>query len=277
MRVLQSGAGVADAPPPSALVAAPAGREVHVTIRGLSKAFGGVPLYQHLDLDLPRGKIVSIFGPNGCGKSTLINMVAGLLPFDRGEVLFDGKTLRQTVIGYVFQNYRDALLPWISARDNVAYPLRRKGMPEAQAKARTEELLRTFDVRFDVNRFPYELSGGQQQLICIMRALAPRPEVLFLDEPFSALDFETTLFIRDKLQEVQLAEGTTMVIVSHDLEDAVFLADRILLLTRRPTRVAEAIDFDMPRPRDAQAAADPRFIATRAHALAVFQREVRAH
>jgi NitT/TauT family transport system ATP-binding protein len=250
--------------------------KTHVTVRGLSKSFAGTPLYTNFNLDLPRGKIVSIFGPNGCGKSTLMNMVAGLVPLDAGEILFDGKSLKDTKIGYVFQNYRDALFPWITAWDNIAYPLRRSGMKAAEVKKRVDELVKLFEIRFDLQRYPYELSGGQMQTVCIMRSLAPEPEVLFLDEPFSALDFEMTLFIREKLQEAHLATGVTMVIVSHDLEDAVFLADHILLLTRRPTRIAEFVPFDMPRPRLPEAVSDPRFVAVKAHTLEVFRREMKA-
>lgn len=265
-----------ETPLPSPLVAHPASPSTHVTVRGLHKSFAGVPLYQGLDLDLPRARIVSIFGPNGCGKSTLMNMIAGLVPIDSGEILFDGKTLRETQIGYVFQNYRDALFPWISAWDNIAYPLKRKGMKPAEVKARVDELVALFEIRFDLRRYPYELSGGQMQTVCIMRSLATRPEVLFLDEPFSALDFEMTLFIRTKLQEAHMATGTTMVIVSHDLEDAVFLADRILLLTRRPTRVAEIVPFDLPRPRGPEVVSDPEFVRVKAHTLDVFRREMQA-
>jgi NitT/TauT family transport system ATP-binding protein len=250
--------------------------QTHVTVRGLSKAFAGVPLYDNFNLDLPRGKIVSIFGPNGCGKSTLMNMIAGLMPMDAGQILFDGKTLRDTRIGYVFQNYRDALFPWITAWDNIAYPLKRAGMKPAQVKTKVDALVALFEIRFDLKRYPYELSGGQMQTVCIMRSLATEPEVLFLDEPFSALDFEMTLFIRAKLQEAQIATGTTMVIVSHDLEDAVFLADQILLLTRRPTRIAEIVPFDLPRPRQPEAVADPEFVRVKAHTLEVFRREMAA-
>ena len=255
---------------------APQTDRAHVTVRGLCKSFAGKPLYTGFDLDLPRGKIVSIFGPNGCGKSTLMNMIAGLIPMDEGSILFDGKTLKETRIGYVFQNYRDALFPWITARDNIAYPLRRHGMKEDAVQARVDELVKLFEIKFDLQRHPYELSGGQQQTVCIMRALAPRPEVMFLDEPFSALDFEMTLFIREKLQEAHLATGVTMVIVSHDLEDAVFLADQILLLTRRPTRIAEIVPFNLPRPRQPESVADAEFVRVKAHTLAVFQRETRA-
>jgi NitT/TauT family transport system ATP-binding protein len=271
MRVITPAVPIEVPAPP--FVAGPTG--THITIRGLTKHFAGAPLYENFDLDLPKGKIVSIFGPNGCGKSTLINMVAGLVPIDSGEILFDGKSLRDTKVGYVFQNYREAMFPWLRTIDNIAYPLKRSGRPAHEVTRRVEELVASFDVRFDLNRYPYELSGGQQQTASIMRALAPHPEVLFLDEPFSALDYEMTLFIRDKLQEVFVATGTTMVLVSHDLEEAVYLADRVLLLTKRPTRVAEVVAFDEPRPRSVGTLSAPEFIRTKAHCLEVFQREVR--
>lgn len=247
----------------------------HITIRGLTKYFAGWPLYDHFDLDIPKGRIVSVFGPNGCGKSTLINMIAGLIPIDSGEILFDGRSLAETKIGYVFQNYREAMFPWMRTIDNIAYPLKLQGMPKAKMDRRMEELVESFDVKFDLKRYPYELSGGQQQTASIMRALAPNPEVIFLDEPFSALDFEMTLFIREKLQEVFIQTGTTMMLVSHDLEEAVYLADQVLLLTKRPTRIAEILPFDEARPRTVDTLSQPHFIETRKHALEVFQREVR--
>ena len=198
------------------------------------------------------------------------------MPIDSGEVLFDGKTLDKTTIGYVFQNYRDALFPWMSSWDNIAYPLKRSGMPKEKVKARVDELVALFEIKFNLNLYPYELSGGQMQTVSIMRALAPNPEILFLDEPFSALDFEMTLFIRAKLQEANLTTGVTMMIVSHDLEDAVFLADKILLLTRRPTRIAEYLTFNMAKPRSPESVSEAEFIKTKALALEIFQREMRA-
>lgn len=247
----------------------------HITIRGLNKNFGDAVLYSDFDLDIPRGKVTCIFGPNGCGKSTLMNMIAGLVGTDNGQILFDGKELKETKVGYVFQNYREALFPWIRAIDNIKYPLKLEGMSAAQSKARAEELIETFDIRFDLSRYPYELSGGQQQLVSILRALAPRPEVLFLDEPFSALDYEMTLLIRDKLQEMFSAMSLTTVIVSHDLEEAVYLADEILLLTKRPTNIAALLTYDALRPRDVSILSDPGFIAIKADCLRIFQREVR--
>jgi NitT/TauT family transport system ATP-binding protein len=202
-------------------------------------------------------------------------MIAGLVPIDRGQILFDGKPLADTRIGYVFQNYRDALFPWMRTIDNIAYPLRLAGQSKAEVDSRMAELVESFDVRFDLNRYPYELSGGQQQIASIMRALAPHPEVLFLDEPFSALDFEMTLFIREKLQEVFIETGTTMLLVSHDLEEAVYLADQVLLLTKRPTKLAEVLPYDDPRPRTVDTLSQPSFVATKKRSLEIFQREVR--
>ena len=249
--------------------------DAHISVRGLSKAFGGAPLYYDFDVDFPRGKIVTIFGPNGCGKSTLINLIAGLIPYDNGIVAIGGKPVSASRIGYVFQNYREALFPWIRAIDNIHYPLKLLGMSRQAQKQRTDEVLASFDLKFDLNRYPYELSGGQQQTVSIIRALVVQPEVLFLDEPFSALDYEMTLQMRDQLQRVFMATKTTMIVVSHDLEEAVYLSDHVLLLTRRPTQIADYVAFDAPRPRAMATLSDPQFVRVKAHCLDVFQREVR--
>lgn len=247
----------------------------HITVRGLEKAFDGNPVYVGFDIDLPKGKIVSVFGPNGCGKSTFINMVSGLMPIDKGQILFEGKTIDETRIGYVFQNYREALFPWLRAIDNIHYPLKLMGVPKAERIRRIDALSAGFDLKFDLHRYPYQMSGGQQQTVSIMRSLVIEPEVLFLDEPFSALDYEMTLIMRDQLQKVLVERGTTTVLVSHDLEEAVYLADKLLMLTRRPSRIAEYFDIDLPRPRTPATLSDPRFVSLKARALDVFQTAVR--
>jgi NitT/TauT family transport system ATP-binding protein len=218
----------------AAAVAAP--RRPHVTVRGLSKRFDEAVIYDNFDLDIPRGELMSVFGPNGCGKSTLINMIAGLIPPDRGEILFDGMKLADIKFGYVFQNYREALFPWLRAFDNIAYPLKIMDVAASERKTRTEKLVARLGVKLDLNLYPYQMSGGQQQLVSIMRALVVEPEILFLDEPFSALDYEMTLFMREQLQKLFMESGTTMVLVSHDLEEAVYLADRVLPISRRCRR-----------------------------------------
>jgi len=257
------------APPQS-----PVTDERFIAVRGLTKAFGTQAVYEGFDLDVPRGKFTTIFGPNGCGKSTLINMMSGIVPFDGGTIEIAGRDFRKAKIGYVFQNYRDSLFPWWNALENIEYPLRVRGVSRAAQRERVDALLAQFEITLDLKRRVYELSGGQQQLVAILRALVAEPEVLFLDEPFSALDYEMTLYIRDKLQSVFLETGLTTVLVSHDLEEAVYLADRILLLSRRPTRVVEYIAYETARPRTTEVMSDPHFIATKQHALDLFRAEM---
>jgi NitT/TauT family transport system ATP-binding protein len=148
-------------------------------------------------------------------------------------------------------------------------------LPKAERRKRSERLVEHLGVKIDLNRYPYELSGGQQQLVSIMRALVVEPEILFLDEPFSALDYEMTLFMRSQLQRIFIETGTTTVLVSHDLEEAVYLADRVLLLSRGPAQIADFVTFDAPRPRTDATLSDGHFVGTKAHCLDVFQREVR--
>jgi NitT/TauT family transport system ATP-binding protein len=247
----------------------------HITVRGLSKAFGSAAVYEHFNVDIARGEFVSIFGPNGCGKSTLINLIAGLIAPDGGEILFGGKALAATKIGYVFQNYREALFPWLTAWNNIEYPLKLMKLPPHERRARVERLVARLGIKIDLARYPYELSGGQQQLVSILRALVVEPEVLFLDEPFSALDYEMTLFMREQLQRLFLETRTTTVLVSHDLEEAVYLADRVLLLTRRPARIADDVLMRLARPRSDATLSDADFVHLKGHCLEIFQREVR--
>ena len=254
----------------------PKPRQAHLTVRGLNKKFQGTTIYDDFSIDLPLGQFVSIFGPNGCGKSTFINLISGLLPMDGGEVLYDGQTIEDTQISYVFQNYREALFPWLRAVDNIHYPLKVMGVVKQARDRRVEKLLADFDVPFDLNAYPYTLSGGQQQTVSILRALVTEPEVLFLDEPFSALDYEMTLFMRERLQKIFMKLKTTMLLVSHDLEEAIQLADQVVLLTRRPTRVAEIVDVNLPWPRNLDVITGEAFIALKRHCLDRFWREVKA-
>lgn len=252
-----------------------AGRQSYLTVRGLTKTFKDATVYDKFSIDLPMGKFISIFGPNGCGKSTLINMISGLAPMDAGQVLYDGQTIRETRISYVFQNYREALFPWLRAVDNIHYPLKILGIDRKERQRRVDRLLAEFDVPFDLQDYPYTLSGGQQQTVSILRALVTDPEVLFLDEPFSALDYEMTMFMRERLQSIFMSRKMTMLLVSHDLEEAIQLADKVVLLSRRPTRVAEIVDVDLPWPRDLDVTTGQPFIDLKRHCLDRFWREVK--
>jgi NitT/TauT family transport system ATP-binding protein len=254
MHVATSPRNPVPGPEDSAAAGRPAGATARrgIEIRGLTKRFDGGYLYRDFDLDLQDGEFISIFGPNGCGKSTLINLISGMLPMDSGVVRYNGKPIGSTKLSYVFQINLDK-----KSRDR-----------------RVEALLAEFDVRIDLHRYPYELSGGQQQTISILRALITDPEVLFLDEPFSALDYEMTLFMRERLQQVFMKRRNTMIFVSHDLEEAVQLSNRVLLLTRPPTRVAEIVPVLLPWPRDAKTLSNADFVAVKSHCLDVFSREV---
>ncbi|HWK45272.1 MAG TPA: ATP-binding cassette domain-containing protein [Stellaceae bacterium] len=251
-------------------------RQTFMTVRGLKKTFDGAVIYDDFAIDLPLGQVISIFGPNGCGKSTFINMISGLMPMDAGAVLYDGQLIKDTKISYVFQNYREALFPWLRAIDNIHYPLVVMGIERKERHRRVEKLLADFGVQIDLNAFPYTLSGGQQQTVSILRALVTEPEVLFLDEPFSALDYEMTLFMREQLQTIYMKTRTTMLLVSHDLDEAIQLADKVVLLTRRPTRVAEIVEVDLPWPRTLEVTTGERFMSLKRHCLDRFWREVKS-
>ena len=168
--------------------------------------------------------------------------------------------LRDTNFGYVFQNYREALFPWMRCIDNIRYPLRFRNIARAEQRARVDALVERLGVKIDLNKYPYQMSGGQQQLVSIMRSLVIEPEVLFLDEPFSALDYEMTLFMRDQLQSLFMDTKTTMVFVSHDLEEAVYLADDVMLLSRGPAEVADYVNVGIPRPRTAATISEDEFV-----------------
>ena len=176
----------------------------------------------------------------------------------------------------MFQNYREALFPWMTAFDNIQLCAAiAEGRGSRKPRIESNKLVARLGVKIDLNRYPYEMSGGQQQLVSIMRALVVEPEVLFLDEPFSALDYEMTLFMRDQLQRIFEETGTTMVLVSHDLEEAVYLADYVLLLSRRPGRIADFPGVPMARPRNDLTLSQSEFVDLKGHCLQIFQREVR--
>jgi NitT/TauT family transport system ATP-binding protein len=211
---------------------------------------GRLPVLDGLDLTVAAGGIVALIGPNGSGKSTLLRVIAGLLAPDHGSVTLDGDpvTAPDPRIGLVFQEPR--LLPWRSAADNITYPLELAGWPRPRRDERLAELTRlvALDAGVMTNR-PAELSGGQQQRVALARALALQPEVLLLDEPFSALDALSRERFDLELLRLWEASGPTIVMVTHSIGEAILIADRVVVLSPRPGRVVAEIPVELPRPR----------------------------
>jgi NitT/TauT family transport system ATP-binding protein len=225
------------------------GEDVRVAFPGPGRGAAPTVALDELSLDVGAGEIVALIGPNGCGKSTFLRVVAGLLAPERGSVTIDGDaiTAPDPRIGLVFQEPR--LLPWRSVADNVTWPLELAGWPADRRATRLAELLRLVDLEEAAGLRPVQLSGGMRQRAAIARALAFAPEVLLLDEPFSALDALTRERFNLELLGLHERQAITVVIVTHSIPEAILMADRVIVLTPRPGRVAGEVRIDLPRPR----------------------------
>jgi NitT/TauT family transport system ATP-binding protein len=221
-------------------------------------------ILEDITLEVPQGEFVTVFGPNGAGKSTLMNIISGLELPSEGNVTLDTQSKE---ISYLFQDYKSALLPWKTAYQNIALPLYWKGISKADAKQSIQRLINKFDVNINLNAYPFTLSGGQAQLISIMRSIVVNPDILILDEPFSALDYVNRISLLLKLQEIWLASSLTCIFISHDIDEAIFLGDRLVLLTPKPTRIIDVIDIDLPRPRSIDMLTSPEFMSLKQKAL----------
>jgi NitT/TauT family transport system ATP-binding protein len=237
--------------------------ETVVSIRGLSKTFGrgGVTALQDISLDLERGEFVSLIGPSGCGKSTLLRIVGDIIEPTSGEVTVNGKPARRARLdrdyGIVFQS--PVLYDWRTVTRNIALPLEMLGWDRARRAARVQEMLELVDLTAFEGHHPWQLSGGMQQRVSIARALAFDPALLLMDEPFGALDEMTRERLNLELLRIWAEIGSTIVFVTHSIQEAVFLSTRVVVMSARPGRVAEVVDVDLPHPRTAETREDPRF------------------
>ncbi len=241
-----------------------------ISIRNLNKSFGGVEVYQNFNLQVELGKITALFGPNGSGKSTLLHVLSGTVTQDSGT--YHIEDFDHFRFSYIFQNYRESLLPWRTNFENVALPLQIQRKTKLEIKERIEELQRLFELHIPWNQYPYELSGGQQQMLAFMRALVTKPKLLFIDEPFSALDYENNLRLREHLQKYYLAFRPTILLVTHNIEEAVHLAETIVVLTKKPTVVLETICNPLLYPRTIQSLKTEQFHEIKDRVLTVFQK-----
>jgi NitT/TauT family transport system ATP-binding protein len=254
-----------------------------IVAEGASKLFldGAVVAFHQLSLKVRRNEIMCVVGPSGCGKTTLLRCIAGLIELSDGQILVHGKAVKGRPpddVAMVFQHF--GLLPWKTVFDNAAFGLSVAGIPRAKVKERVTHYLDLVGLTGFESHYPYQLSGGMQQRVGLVRALAMNPSVLLMDEPFAALDAQT----REVLQEELLAlmerpdERKTMVFITHSIDEAILLGDRIAVMSARPGRIQDMLDVPFARPRDGNGLrADPRFAELRAHIwneLQAPQREV---
>jgi NitT/TauT family transport system ATP-binding protein len=230
----------------------------HIVISHVSKVFQTAErelvALKDIDLDIPQGQFVCLLGPSGCGKSTLLNAVAGFAPPSSGSITADGQLVTGPgpERGMVFQEY--ALFPWMTVADNVAFGLEIKGMPKAEISAVVDQLLAMLSLTDFRNRYPKDLSGGMRQRVAIARVLALDSPIMLMDEPFGALDALTRRNLQDELLRIWAELKKTIIFVTHSIEEAIYLADRIVVMTYRPGTVKRDLMVDLPRLRDPAAA-----------------------
>jgi len=241
-------------------------------VEHLKKTYGegkdAVEAIGDVSLEVAEKEFACIVGPSGCGKTTLLKCMSGLLAPTAGEVRLrdqrvDGPPERMAL---VFQEYSRSLFPWLSVRQNVAFPLRRKKLGKAKATQLVEDAVKSVDLTRFLDRYPWELSGGMQQRVAIARALAYQPEIMLMDEPFASVDAQTRADLEDLVLQIRAEYGVTVVFVTHDIDESVYLSDRIFVLTPSPTAVQEVLEVDLPQPRDQVDTKElPEFAQLRGH------------
>ncbi len=206
----------------------------------------------HLSFAVEEGEFVCVIGPSGCGKTTLLRCVSGLVAPTSGSVLLRGKLVDQPPdeMAVVFQEYNRSLFPWMTVRQNVAFPLRRKRLSKRSRRQRTDDAIEAVDLLAFVNHYPWQLSGGMQQRAAIARALAYQPAVLLMDEPFASVDAQTRGDLEDLTLRLAERLGMTVLFVTHDIDESIYLANRIIVLTSSPARIRETLPIQLPTPRD---------------------------
>lgn len=228
--------------------------DIHLTLQHVHKQFEQkqqvLPVLEDINLDIKRGEFVSIVGSSGCGKSTLLRLIAGLDQDFQGHLLLNGEAIRGPSLkrGIVFQEHR--LLPWLNVRENIRLALNSSGLTKAEQNRLIDEHIQLVGLAGFENAYPHQLSGGMSQRVAIARGLVNRPDILLLDEPFSALDAITRHHLQQELQRIWQSEGITMILVTHDIEEAVFLGDRVVIMAPRPGRIQRILDVPLQHPRD---------------------------
>jgi NitT/TauT family transport system ATP-binding protein len=254
-----------------------------LTVRELSKTYDTkgrrVEAIGDVSFSVADGEFVCVVGPSGCGKTTLLRCIAGLLAPTSGEVCVEGRRVTGPPDGLavVFQEYGRSLFPWLRVFDNVELPLRAAGMPKAERTELATEALDSVSLGDAHGAYPWQLSGGMQQRVAIARAIAYQPRVLLMDEPFAAVDAQTRADLEDLIRSVWRRLGVTLVFVTHDIDESVYLGQRVIMLSSSPTSVVEDLAIDLPAERDQLATrSEPRFTELRGRVYAQIQRAKQA-
>ncbi|RKO67979.1 ABC transporter ATP-binding protein [Desulfofundulus salinus] len=253
------------------------GKGIKLRIQGVCKTFNGrrndVEALQATSFEVREGEFVTILGPSGCGKSTILRIVAGLTGPTAGRVLLDGREIKGPGPdrGMVFQSY--TLFPWLTVRRNIEFGLELRGVPAAERHAISQHYIELVGLKGFEDAYPVSLSGGMKQRVAIARALANDPEILLMDEPFGALDAQTRLIMQEILLKVWEESRKTILFVTHDVEEAVFLSDTVHVMTARPGQIKETVQINLPRPRTYEVKDEPEFLRLKKRLLDLIRAE----
>ncbi|MGD9987271.1 ABC transporter ATP-binding protein [Pseudonocardia sp.] len=254
-------------------------KDTVLEVCGLQKTYGSgaraTVAIGDVSFDVAKEEFVCVVGPSGCGKTTLLKCMSGLMTPTAGEVRLAGTPVTgpPEQLALVFQDYSRSLMPWLTVRGNIALPLRRRKLPAAERDERIRDAVDSVGLTGFTDHYPFQLSGGMQQRVAIARALAYQPDILLMDEPFASVDAQTRADLEDVMLAVRRRYGVTILFVTHDIDEAVYLADRVVVLTQRPTTVHEVVTVDLPPDRDQVTTKEtPAFAHLRAHIYRAIRR-----
>lgn len=233
-----------------------------VEVRNLCKNFGSLEVLKNCNFNIARGEFICVVGPTGCGKTTFLNTLTCLIPPTSGEILIDGEPAdpQKHNLSFVFQE--PSAMPWLTVEDNIAFGMKLKGWPKSRVAEQTEKIISLMGLSKCRKQYPHELSVSTEQKVVIGRAFAMEPDLLLMDEPYGQMDIKTRFYLEDEVIRLWKELGSTVLFITHNVEEACYLADRVLILSNKPASVKEDLSLRMPRPRDI---ASPEFIEKRIH------------
>lgn len=242
----------------------------------IGKNYGSLQVFKDISFEVREREIVTIVGPSGCGKTTLLRCINGLIPIDRGELVANGQVVREPIAGMamVFQHF--GLFPWKTVWHNVAYGLRMAGASKSDIEQKVPYYIKLVGLAGFENAYPYQMSGGMQQRCGLARALAIEPSILLMDEPFAAVDAQTREILQFELLRIWEQRPTTMIFVTHSIEEAVLMGHRVMILKGKPSGIFEMVEVDLPHPRDRATLQHPNFVKLREHVWRSVMDEARA-